>query len=119
MAFTWSLGNYSAYLDGALIHTGNGLGSPIPITGGGTFHIGQKLRNDGTYYGSKSFQGKLSQFNVWNEILTSDEIKSMSKSCYNNVGNVLDWSTVVDAAHGAVNKEKPGDCEALRNSKEI
>ena len=119
MAYTWSLQDYSVYFDGILTHTGSGLGLPNPIKGGGTFHVGQRFNDDGTYDAEKSFQGKLSQLNVWNEILTADEIKSMSKSCYNNVGTIMDWSSLADAAHGAVYKTNNlGDCKTLRKSKE-
>ena len=117
MGLTWSLGNYSLYLDGTLIQSGDGFGPPTPITGGGTFHVGQRLLHDGTYDITKSFEGKLSQVNIWDEIMTADEIKSISKSCYNNVGTILDWSTVVDKTHGAVYKTHLGFWTTLRNGK--
>ena len=85
---------------------------------GGEIVIGQVPESDGQFDPVRSFGGKLSQLNVWDEIITADEIKSISKSCYNNVGTLLDWSTVVDKTHGNVDKEEPNSCKALRQSKQ-
>jgi hypothetical protein len=84
---------------------------------GGEFIIGQLRDSNGNFNQSTSFGGKLTQLNVWNEILTADEIESISKSCYNNVGTILDWSKVINhEAHGAVYNESSNSCKALRQS---
>ena len=118
MGVTWSLGNYAIYLDGISVYSGDGFGEATPLAGAGEFHIGQVPDSStGDFDLEKSFGGNLSQLNVWNEILTADQISSTSKSCFNEVGNLFNWSTVVEKKHGAVYKESPNPCKALRQSK--
>lgn len=117
VGITWSLGQYALYIDGALIESGNGLGPTTSLTAGGKFHIGQRYMANGNYDQKRAFAGKLTQLNVWDKILTEDEIKSTTGSCINNVGTILDWSTVVSKAHGAVSKEVLGLCRTLRDGK--
>jgi hypothetical protein len=100
------------------VYSGDGFGKATPLAGAGEFHIGQVPDSStGDFDLEKSFGGNLSQLNVWNEILTADQINSTSKSCFNEVGNLFDWSTVVEKKHGAVYKESPNPCKALRQSK--
>ncbi|XP_028409788.1 uncharacterized protein LOC114532472 [Dendronephthya gigantea] len=115
VGITWSLGEYVLYIDGTLIESGEGLGPTTPVTAGGKFHIGQRYKSERSFDETKSFAGKLTQLNMWDKIFTEDEIKSTSGSCINDVGTILDWSTVVSKAHGAVFKESLGLCRTLRD----
>ena len=114
---TWSLGKYDIYLDGVSVYSGNDLGTSAPLQAGGKFAIGQLIKSGGSFFEDRSFRGKFSQVNVWDEILTAEEIKSISKSCYNDVGTILAWPTVLDNTHGNVHKEDPNSCRSLRQSK--
>ena len=114
---TWSLGKYAVYLDGILVYSGDRLGSATPLKAGGEFIIGQLPDSSGNFDSSKSFKGKLTQLNVWNVMLSGDEIRSASKSCYNDVGTILKWNTVLDETHGAIHSEILNSCKALRQSK--
>jgi CUB/sushi domain-containing protein len=81
---TWesSSGDFKVYKDGALsekkynVHTGN------QITGGGTWVIGQDQDSlGGDFKKSDSFKGILTEVNIWNRVLGSDEIKSFANDC--------------------------------------
>ncbi|CAB3983413.1 Hypothetical predicted protein, partial [Paramuricea clavata] len=119
VGITWSLGDYSIYLDGTLVYSGSGLGSGKPLRPNGVFAIGQKLLStNGTFYSGNSFSGKLSQVNVWDYDYISTPGVNMtliSQNCSNPVGNVINWSALQDLASGKVVKEQPRSCKPLRN----
>ena len=121
MGVTWSLDQYSIYLDGTLVYSGSGLGSGKPLRPNGVFAIGQGLLStNGTFHSSNSFSGKLSQVNVWNYDFISTPGVNMtliSQSCSNPVGNIINWSALQDLASGLVVKEQSRSCMPLRNSK--
>ena len=117
MGVAWSLGKYSIYLDGVSVYSGNDLGTDTPVQAGGKFVIGQGSIGDDSFLSERSFRGKVSQVNLWDEILTAEEIQWISKSCYNNVGTILDWSSVLENTHGNAHKEDPNSCQSLRQSK--
>ena len=117
VSVTWSLGTYVLYLDGALISSGDNFGASEALKAGGVFYIGQKYLSDGTFDDKRSFHGRLSQLNIWSEVLSADTIKSTSETCYNNVGTILDWSSVVDRINGDIFTEPLMYCVPLRNSK--
>lgn len=122
MGLTWFLGNYSIYLDGTLIYSGHGLGSALPLKADGIFAIGQKLLNtNGSFDNKSSFSGKLSQLNIWNSYIFFShlDMNSMSQSCSNAFGSIINWSTLVDWMSGMIIKEHPSSCKPLRNSKKI
>ena len=121
MGVTWSLGQYSIYLDGTLVYSGNGLGKAMPLKANGLFVIGQKLTStSGTFDESKSFSGNLSQVNIWNYDFLSAadvDIQLISQSCSNAVGNIINWSALRERASEMVVKEQARSCKPLRNSK--
>ena len=66
----------------------------------------------GTSLGSN--QILLSQVNIWNRVLTSQEIKILSGKCdagVNGLGNVVSWADLYDVSKTAV-FSKPSTCEA-------
>ena len=118
----WSLGQYPIYLDGTLIYSGVARGRntplPLPLKANGVFAIGQKLLStDGTFDLDYSFTGKLSQVNVWNGYVDIARMASVSQSCLNHVGNIINWSSLRGRASKAVVKEQRSSCRPLRNSK--
>lgn len=57
----------------------------VPLAGGKMYFGGF-----GNY---ENFRGVISDFNIWDRILTDDEIAKMAQSCDGgNRGNVKDWS---------------------------
>ena len=56
----------------------------------------------------------LSQVNIWNRVLTSQEIKRLSGKCdagVDGLGNVVSWADLYDVSKTAV-FSKPSTCEA-------
>lgn len=56
----------------------------------------------------------LSQVNIWNRVLTSQEIKRLSGKCdagVDGLGNVVSWADLYDVSKTAV-FTKPSTCEA-------
>lgn len=65
-----------------------------------------------------SFQGMLANVNVWNEVLTPEQIKPMSKSCLvdeNNAGKVFKWLDFL--REGEPRLVKPFSCEPFGKGK--
>lgn len=106
---TWSLGIYDVSLDDTLVYSGDNLGS------------GQPLKANGIFVIESSFSGKLSQLNVWSDVLSAAtylDIKSITQSCLNDeVGDVISWSSLQDSHGGIVVKEQISSCKPLRKSK--
>lgn len=66
----------------------------------------------GAFLGSN--QILLSQVNIWNRVLTSQEIKRLSGKCdagVDGLGNVVSWADLYDVSKTAV-FSKPSTCEA-------
>ena len=116
---SWLLGNYTIFLDGTLVYSGDDLGSNAPLKPGGAFVVGLKLENTDETSRS-SFSGKLSQLNIWSEFIPADvaEMKFTNQSCLNRAsGNVFTWSSLKDNCNCMVVKEQPSSCKPLRKSK--
>ena len=69
----------------------------------------------GGFVASQSFQGFLSNVNVWDYVLPTIQVKEMSQSCLLdewNKGNVYEW---FDFLHqGGAKLVKPSPCEPFR-----
>lgn len=85
---TWNgeSGVVMQYLDGVKKQAGTGL--VWEYEGGGTLKMGD----------STSFPYDLSSFNLWDQVLSPENIKDMSKSCLRGIGNVKSWMDFKDAA---------------------
>ena len=113
----WSEDRYSIYLDGVLIYSGESVGSKLKANG--VFAIGQKLlSSNGTFDLENSFSGKLSQLNVWDyDVMSQDNVSMSTTSCFNDAGNIINWTALQDRASEAVVKEQRSSCMPLRNGK--
>jgi hypothetical protein len=93
---TWesSSGDFKVYKDGALVKTMVDVETGIQIKGDGIWVIGQdqdSLR--GGFQAVNSFKGILTEVNIWNRVLGSDEIKSFANDCGSLVqGNYKTYS---------------------------
>ncbi len=68
----------------------------------------------GGFQTSQSFQGKLSNVNVWNSVLNAAKIKEMSASCLLNeadYGNVFKWLDFL--RDGEARLIEPSPCQAF------
>ncbi|KAK3699010.1 hypothetical protein QZH41_019031 [Actinostola sp. cb2023] len=106
LCLTWdnTAGSYNMYIDGVVTVQGNGLrtGYVIPK---GTFLLGQDQDSyKGGFDSIQSFQGNLSSANMWDKVLTPQEVSALSKSCPTREGNIIKWSTLKDKnnARGSV-----------------
>ena len=81
---TWesSSGDFKVYKDGALVKTMVNVETGIQIKGGGIWVIAQDQDSlGGGFQAQDSFKGILTEVNIWNRVLVSDEIKSFAKDC--------------------------------------
>jgi hypothetical protein len=97
------------YVDGALrtYPTGTSYFKDEKIVFNGTFTIGHFNKSQVDF----SYTGKLSQLNIWNYVLPSNEIKAIAKSCtmsHTAGGNVVKWGR--DFAPTPEDSADPRDC---------
>ena len=86
-------GVWQFYKDGSLHIHSRGLRRGYTIRAGGSLVLGQEQDSlGGSFDSSQSFQGSLTNVNVWSYVLPASTIKSLSKSCLSGEGNVYKWS---------------------------
>ncbi|XP_043944534.1 serum amyloid P-component-like [Protopterus annectens] len=65
------------------------------IRSGGVIVLGQEQdRPGGGFDAAQSFVGELNSVNLWDYVLSPQEIHDASEMMYRAAGNVIDWSTV-------------------------
>ena len=115
---TWrnSDGQWKSYKDGAMVKTGTGLKKGYTIHGGGSLVLGQEQDSvGGGFDASQSFQGMLTNVNVWSFALPEPAIMDMSKCCRAGEGSVYMWS---DFIYGMIGKPRlvvPSQCPCVIN----
>ncbi len=67
----------------------------------------------GTFDSHQSFQGHLTNVNVWSYVLPASSIKIMSKSCLSGSGNVYKWSDFIHGIKGKAAVVIPSPCYPL------
>ncbi|XP_059167874.1 sushi, von Willebrand factor type A, EGF and pentraxin domain-containing protein 1-like [Physella acuta] len=105
VALMWSSnkGDWLLYVDGVLRDQAYDLSPSKPIPGNGSFIIGQEQDvMGGQFSSSETFVGSLTQFNVWDGVLSLQEVHKLIYSCEKFEGNVLAWSSVKDAFKGDI-----------------
>ena len=104
-------GSWNFYVDGQLWENGDGLETGHVIDNNGIFILGQDQDSyGGGFEQSQSFFGQLYGVNMWNRVLSPDEISHMSTNCSYGVGNYLRWSDFVTGLHGGVTMTSPATC---------
>ncbi|XP_056610750.1 sushi, von Willebrand factor type A, EGF and pentraxin domain-containing protein 1 isoform X1 [Triplophysa dalaica] len=98
-------GDWRVYIDGSPSDGGKGLSNGTTIPGGGALVLGQDQdqRGDG-FNPVESFVGTLSQLNIWNYVLTPQQISSLASSCPADLqkGNVFAWPDFLGGVTGRV-----------------
>ncbi|XP_051576791.1 sushi, von Willebrand factor type A, EGF and pentraxin domain-containing protein 1 isoform X5 [Myxocyprinus asiaticus] len=98
-------GDWRVYIDGSPSDGGKGLSIGTTIPGGGALVLGQDQdqRGDG-FNPVESFVGTLSQLNVWNYVLTPQQMRSLASSCPRDLqkGNVFAWPDFLGGVTGRV-----------------
>jgi len=82
------------------------------INTNGILVIGQDQDSfGGGFVASQSYIGELTDLNVWNRVLTANEILKLSRSCHGGRGNVKKWSDFKVGLRGDVRVISPSACE--------
>ena len=95
ICFSWtnSDGSWQLYVDGDLIKNETGLKQGYTIKGNGIVTLGQEQDScGGSFESHQSFQGFLTNLNLWSSILSVETIQEMSQRCLLGEGDVLKWS---------------------------
>ena len=78
------------------------------IRGGGFLVLGQQQDSvGGGFKPIDSFIGEMTDVNIWDHVITDQEITRMSKSCLTGVGNVYQWRDFKAHLKGSVQIIKP------------
>ena len=94
------------YIDGILYGQHRAFQSGEVITSGGSLLLaGQPTRS--------SFDGMLTNVNVWDHVLSPAEIEKMSKSCLSGEGNVYKWSDFIHGLKGETRVFIPSPCKPM------
>uniref|UniRef100_UPI00398ED58D neuronal pentraxin-2-like n=1 Tax=Pristiophorus japonicus TaxID=55135 RepID=UPI00398ED58D len=105
ICITWTTrdGMWEAYQNGHLRGSGENLAPWHPIKAGGALILGQEQDTvGGRFDATQAFVGELSHFNIWDRILTSEDIRSMANCSANLAGNIVPWiDNNVDVFGGA------------------
>lgn len=77
-----SLGSWKFYKDGGLEKEETNLKKDHTIRAGGSLVLGQEQDSlGGSFESDQSYQGMLSNLNIWDKVLTATQIQQMSQSC--------------------------------------
>lgn len=125
IAITWTStgGAWRVYIDGELSDSGTGLSVGKAIPGGGALVLGQEQDKKGEGFNpAESFVGSISQLNLWDYVLSPQQVKSLASSCPEELsrGNVLAWPDFVSGITGKVKVDSSSifcsDCPSLEGS---
>ena len=106
-----SEGAVKMYEDGAV--SGQGIVSKgHTIVSNGSLVLGQEQdKVGGGFDSSQAYYGDLSEVNMWNKVLSDDEISRMANECYSGEGNVFKWSDFKSGVKGDAKVVEPSSCK--------
>ncbi|XP_067138604.1 LOW QUALITY PROTEIN: sushi, von Willebrand factor type A, EGF and pentraxin domain-containing protein 1-like [Centruroides vittatus] len=102
-AITWDsqTGDWFLYWDDMVKLKGSGMAIGRPFWSG-YFVLGQEQDSiGGAFSAVESFLGEITQFNVWDHVLSYSEIKEIKGSC-GFLGNIISWNDCKYNIHGKV-----------------
>ncbi|KAI8515793.1 hypothetical protein Bbelb_066060 [Branchiostoma belcheri] len=106
-----SSGDWKMYKDGCLVTSGTASSRGGSVDPSGVWILGQDQDTPGgAFQLNQAFSGDISNFNVWDYVMTESQIlqQFMNDSSYH--GNVIDWETVGKLVFGGVQLYQV-DCE--------
>ena len=107
-------GEWKLYKDGKMEKTGTGLKTGYVIQAEGSLVLGQEQDSTGRgFQKSQSFQGSLTNVNVWSHVLPESTIKELSGCCRAGEGNVYKWSDFIHAIKGNPRLVIPPTCKCV------
>ena len=68
-------------------------------------------QNQGDLQEDKCFLGTLAHVNIWDYVLSNENVTSLSQSCLSGVGNVLKWRDFKQGIQGNVSVVTPSPCQ--------
>ncbi|XP_078279239.1 C-reactive protein-like [Rhinoraja longicauda] len=81
------------------------------VEGNGQFIIGQEQDSVGGGFDIKqSFVGEMTDVNMWDFVLKSNEIELISQGCYSAGGNIINWGSTSFTSGGSVQIKDNNDC---------
>ena len=91
-------GKIKGYVDGHLE-----LEKDLHLIKKGAIVLGQEQDSyKGGFESSQSLQGNLTSVNMWDRVLTAQEISELAKSCTAGEGNIVKWADLKDKGEGEV-----------------
>ncbi|XP_070563038.1 LOW QUALITY PROTEIN: sushi, von Willebrand factor type A, EGF and pentraxin domain-containing protein 1-like [Ptychodera flava] len=117
IAATWTSesGQWLIYKDGVLVNEGTGLASKEIVPGGGVLIVGQEQDYfGGGFSAPESFVGKLSLLNIWDKVLSKNELFDLMHTCEDYHGTVKAWPDFLAGIQGRVYTEDNGFCQGCR-----
>lgn len=105
-------GSWNFYINGSLVESDLDFAAGQVIASSGIFILGQDQNEfGGGFEQEQSFFGQMYGVNMWDRVLTAEEITIMSTNCTFRVGNFLRWSDFIPGLHGNVKLTSPASCE--------
>ncbi|KAI4879122.1 hypothetical protein NFI96_014829 [Prochilodus magdalenae] len=105
-------GVWHAYLGGKLKGEGKDLAIRHSIRPGGTLVLGQEQSSMGglRFVASRALIGDISQFNMWDRVLTHAELNALAHCSTGMMGNVIPWNSREVDVFGGVTKQPAEHC---------
>ena len=104
-------GSWKFYKDGYLIEQGTNFKRGHTIRQGGTVTLGQEQDSvGGDFEKTQSFQGMLSNVNIWDHVLSNTPIEHMATSCLwgeGDAGKVYRWLDFIRQGGAAIIDPSP------------
>ncbi|XP_006000842.1 neuronal pentraxin-2 [Latimeria chalumnae] len=114
VCITWTTrdGMWEAYQDGEKLGTGENLAPWHPIKPGGVIILGQEQDTvGGRFDATQAFVGEISQFNIWDRILSAEDIMNIANCSNIMPGSVIPWVTNNVEVFGGATKSPLEACE--------
>ncbi|KAH0616877.1 hypothetical protein JD844_028327 [Phrynosoma platyrhinos] len=105
-------GIWAAYQDGEERGASENLASWHPVKPHGVLILGQEQDAlGGRFDATQAFVGEISQFNLWDRVLTPAEIASLANCTNHFQGNIIHWDEKLVEVHGGAAKQSFEICE--------
>ncbi|XP_053109199.1 neuronal pentraxin receptor [Hemicordylus capensis] len=114
ICITWITrdGIWAAYLDGEERGASENLASWHPVKPHGVIILGQEQDAlGGRFDATQAFVGEISQFNMWDHVLTPAEIIGLANCTSHLQGNIIQWDEKLVEVHGGAAKWSFEICE--------
>ena len=110
LCFTWenTQGEYKLYKDGQLKEQGLNHAVGSTLKSGGAVVLGQDQDSiGGGFELSHTLHGQLAEVNLWDRVLSEDDIAAQYTNCSIPHGSVLAWPVFKNLIHGNVSVVEP------------